>query len=131
MTKFHHTSLSVKSIPESQAFYENVFGFKKVSEGKRPEMKATFVNLEGEDGVRIELFEHDNPQVLKEDLMDFAKNGYKHLAFSVDNLEETIAKALRHGATIIWDIKLGITVKRIAFIADPNGLPIELLELND
>lgn len=61
--------------------------------------------------------------------MDFQQVGIKHIAFVVDNIEDIIDKALKNGAKIIWPIKRGITVKRIAFIADPNGIPVELVEL--
>ena len=48
----------------------------------------------------------------------------------IDDMEATIDKAVKYGGKIIWPIKSGITVKRIAFISDPNGVPIELVELN-
>ena len=126
--KLHHTALAVKNIKKSQKFFEEVFEMKEVSSGSRSELKAAFLNLEDKNGNRIELFEHQEPNELHEDLMDFSQVGFKHIAFSVEDLEAVIEKALRFGASIIWDIKPGVTVKRIAFIADPNGLPIELLE---
>jgi len=114
---------------ESQKFYESVFNLKFRSKGERPELKAKFLNLEDENGNVIELFEHDNPLPLKDDLMDFQKVGIKHISFIVDNLEEAVSEATLFGAKIIWPIKDGITVKRLAFISDPNGIPIELIEL--
>ncbi len=129
--KYFHTAISVNSIEKSQAFYESVFGLKFQSKGGRPELKIKFVNLEDESGNVIELFEHENPLPLKDDLMDFQKVGIKHISFIVENLEEAIEKATSFGAKIVWPIKEGITVKRLAFISDPNGIPIELVELKD
>ena len=129
--KYFHTAISVNSIEKSQAFYEAVFGLKFQSKGERPELKVKFVNLEDESGNVIELFEHENPLPLKEDLMDFQKVGIKHFSFIVENLEEALEKATSLGAKIIWPIKEGITVKRLAFISDPNGIPIELVELKE
>ena len=114
---------------ESQKFYESVFNLKFRSEGGRKEKKYKFVNLEDENHNVIELFKHDEPLPLKEDLMNFQKVGIKHIAFIVDNLEEAIEKAVSCGAKIIQPIKEGITVKRLAFISDPDGIPIELVEL--
>ncbi len=127
--KFFHTALSVKNIGRSQKFFEEVFEFHFKVNGERPELAVKFVMLENKDGVVIELFEHTSPLPLKENLMDFQQAGIKHIAFIVEDIEAVVKKAVEQGASIIWPVKKGITVKRIAFIADPNGIPIELAEI--
>jgi glyoxylase I family protein len=127
--KFFHTALSVKNIVASRKFYESVFGFKLKTQGQRPEIGVRFIVLTDESGGTIELFEHNMPKSLKEDLMDFSNIGIKHIAFAVDDLESTIKAALENGAKIVWPIQKGITVKRIAFISDPDDIPIEIAEL--
>ncbi len=127
--KFFHAALSVKSIADSRLFYEKVFGLKFKVAGERPEVGIKFIMLEDEKGTVIELIEHNKPTPLTEDLMDFSKVGIKHIAFVVDNLEEVFAKAIKEGAKEIWPIKKGVTVKRLAFISDPNNIPVELIEL--
>ena len=37
--------------------------------------------------------------------------------------------AVQHGGSVIREPQLGKTVKRIAFVGDPDGIPIELVEL--
>ncbi len=127
--KYFHTAISVNNLEESINFYKSVFDLKFRSEGERKEKKYKFVNLENENHNVIELFKHDEPLPLEDDLMNFQKVGIKHIAFIVNNLEEAVEKAVSFGAKIIWPIKEGITVKRLAFISDPNGIPIELIEL--
>lgn len=127
--KFFHTAISVNNLAESRAFYEKVFGLKYRVEGARPEIGVKFMMFEDEHGTVIELFEHTHPTPLNEDLMDFSQVGLKHIAFIVDNIETVMEKALAEGAKVIWPIKKGVTVKRIAFVSDPNGVPIELVEL--
>lgn len=127
--KFFHTALSVANISSSQKFFEEVFEFKFKIQGERPELGVKFIMLENKDGVIIELFEHSSPMPLKENLMDFQHIGIKHIAFIVDDIDAVMQKALKMGASVIWPVKKGITVKRIAFIADPNGIPIELAEV--
>ncbi len=127
--KYHHTSISVNNLEESKSFYKNVFDMELYSKAEIEDLKIKIVNLKDEKGNIIELFEHYNPVPLEEDLMDFQKVGIKHLAFVVDNIEEVLEKAVSFGSKIIWPIKEGTTIKRLAFISDPNGIPIELVEL--
>lgn len=80
-------------------------------------------------GTVVEFFEHDKPEDSNEDLMNFQQVGLKHIAFIVDNIEEVIEQAITNGGAVVWQPKKGITVKRIAFISDPDGIPIELVEV--
>lgn len=127
--KFFHTALSVIDIEKSLPFYQNVFGLRFKAQGERPELGVRFIMLEDEDGVVVELFQHTAPSALSEDLMDFSNVGIKHIAFAVEHIEEVVEKALRAGASVIWEPRKGITVKKIAFIRDINNIPIELVEL--
>lgn len=127
--KYLHTALAVRSIEKSKKFYEQVFEMKLKARGERPEIGVKFIMLENEHGQIIELFEHKHPVALKDDLMDFSQVGYKHIAFVVENIETAMKKALKNGAKVIWPAIKGVTVKRVAFISDPDGLPIELVEL--
>ena len=129
--KYFHTAISVNNLEESQRFYENVFNLKFQSQGERKDIKSKFISLADENHNIVELFKHENPIPLNEDLMDFQKVGIKHIAFIVNNIEEVIEKAVANGSKIIWPIQEGITIKRLAFISDPNGIPIELIELRD
>ncbi|OHA18070.1 MAG: hypothetical protein A3H57_04110 [Candidatus Taylorbacteria bacterium RIFCSPLOWO2_02_FULL_43_11] len=126
--RFSHTALSVKSIERSQKFYESVFNLKFKSRGERKELRVRFVNLVDNKGSMLELFEHDESLALEEDLMEFQKAGIKHIAFEVESIEEVLDNAVKHGASIEWQPKPGITVKRVAFLRDPDGIPIELIE---
>lgn len=127
--QYFHVALAVKSIAESMAFYDRVFGYTLMKRGERPDISVQFVMLRNRDGNIIELFEHTAPQPLTEDLMDFSRVGVKHLAFTVDDIEATVDLAVKNGSKIIWPIQKGVTVSRIAFVSDPNGIPIELVEL--
>jgi len=129
--RYFHTSISVNNLQESREFYESVFELKFRSEGERKEMKSKFLNLEDENHNVVELFKHDNQIPLSEDLMDMQRVGIKHLAFIVDNIEKVIERSSKHKSKVIWSPREGITLKRIAFISDPNGIPIELVELRD
>ena len=126
--KIFHAAISVKDIKKSQKFYEEVFELTFKVAGERPKQGVKFIMLKDKDGRVIELFEHVSPKTLTEDLMDFSQIGIKHIAFVVDNLEETFDKAIGHGAKVLWPIQKGVTVKKLAFVSDPDGIPIELVE---
>ena len=122
---YTHIAVSVNNIDESQAFYEAVLDMKFIS---RQEIKGiVIVHLEDEKHNGIELFKHENPLKLEDNLMNFQKVGIKHIAFFVENLDEKVNKALLNGSSVIRPDKDN---KRMIFISDPNGIPIELIELN-
>ena len=127
--KILHTALSVKSIHDSQKFFEVVFGLHPKVKGERPELGVKFLLLEDKSGGVIELIEHNASLPLTEDLMNFQQIGFKHVAFAVEDIDLVLEKALANGAKIVSPIKKGIIVKRSAFITDPDGLPIELSEV--
>ncbi|KKR33475.1 MAG: Glyoxylase I family protein [Candidatus Gottesmanbacteria bacterium GW2011_GWC2_39_8] len=125
-----HTAVSVKSLEKTRKFYEDVFGLEFKAEGAHPEMDIKFVFLKDpRNGQMLEIFEHIKPINENKNPMDFQKVGYIHIGFIVDNIEETLKLALEKGAKIISPAKEGVTVKKYAFISDPNGLPVELTEI--
>jgi len=132
MSKLNHVGISVKSLKASRKFYEDVFGleFQKEGEGERPELGIRFIVLADKEGNAIELFESNKQVPLKEDLMDFSYHGIKHVAFTVDSIEETLEKAVSLGAEVVWPPQeVKGKIKRLAFIKDLDGIPIELVEM--
>lgn len=127
--QYFHVAIAVNSIEESVRFYHEVFGYEVTVKGERLDIGVQFVMLKNKEGNIVEFFEHLKPQPLTANLMDFSAVGIKHLAFSVDDIEAAVEKAVKNGAKVIWPIQKGVSVSRIAFVSDPNGIPIELVEL--
>lgn len=125
---FFHAAISVNNLIESRAFYEDVFGLTLRAKGERPELGVKFVILQDKNGAGVELFQHVTPVATSEDFMDFSKVGFKHVAFFVEDVEKTYDKALKAGATSLWEPRKGVTVKKLAFIKDPNNIAVELVE---
>jgi len=100
-TEIFSYSYLLNNLEESRLFYESVFDLKFCSKGGSKELKYKFINLENENHNASELFKHEMPLPLKENLMNFQNVGIKHIAFVVDNIEAVIDSALAHGGKMI------------------------------
>ncbi len=121
-----HTMLRVGDLERSLAFYTGVLGMKLLRRNDFPAGKFTlaFVGYgEEADGAVLELTH--NWGVEKYEL----GTGYGHIAIAVDDAYATCAEIKRRGGTVTREagpMQHGTTV--IAFVADPDGYKIELIE---
>ena len=125
-----HTMLRVGDLSRSIDFYTNVMGMKLIRRTDRPEHKYTlaFVGYDDESrGAVLELTH--NHGVDRYDLGD----GYGHIAVEVDDAAATCALVRasvgKYGGAVTREagpVKGGTTV--IAFVQDPDGYKIELIE---
>ncbi|EOV4498564.1 lactoylglutathione lyase [Escherichia coli] len=124
-----HTMLRVGDLQRSIDFYTKVLGMKLLRTSENPEYKYSlaFVGYgpETEEAV-IELTY--NWGVDKYEL----GTSYGHIALSVDNAAEACEKIRQNGGNVTREagpVKGGTTV--IAFVEDPDGYKIELIEEKD
>ncbi|WP_416455312.1 lactoylglutathione lyase [Salmonella enterica] len=124
-----HTMLRVGDLQRSIAFYTNVLGMKLLRTRENPEYKYSlaFVGYgpETEEAV-IELTY--NWGVESYDM----GNAYGHIALSVDNAAEACERIRQNGGNVTREagpVKGGSTI--IAFVEDPDGYKIELIEAKD
>lgn len=54
--------------------------------------------------------------------------GITHLAFSVDDLDAAIDHLVAHGGTVLDDTRTALGPVSLAFVADPDGVRIELIQ---
>ena len=122
-----HTMLRVSNLDESIKFYCDILGMKLLRQKDYPGGKFTlaFVGYGAEsDHTVIELTY--NWGVEKYDLGD----AYGHIALGVDDIYTTCDKIKSLGGKVTREpgaMKHGSTV--IAFVEDPNGYKIELIQL--
>ncbi|EIJ6299652.1 lactoylglutathione lyase [Salmonella enterica] len=124
-----HTMLRVSDLQRSITFYTNVLGMKLLRTSENPEYKYSlaFVGYgpETEEAV-IELTY--NWGVESYDM----GNAYGHIALSVDNAAEACERIRQNGGNVTREagpVKGGSTI--IAFVEDPDGYKIELIEAKD
>ncbi len=125
--QYLHTMIRVGDLDRSIQFYVDVLGFHQVRRADYPDGKFTlaFLQAPGDsgDGPMLELTY--NWGVDNYDL----GTGYGHVAYRVDSIED-IGKALeKAGLGFSWGP--GETPdgrKKMAFIDDPDGYKIELIQ---
>jgi len=110
-------------------FYVRLFGLKLLSRREIPQNDAEIAFLQDPEGkgARLELtFFRKQKKFVQADYEDRV---FDHIAFDVKNMDETIAKVGKEGVTVTDEpYRLGVGGPLIAFIEDPDGVLIELIE---
>ena len=122
--KLLHTMIRVKNAQESIKFYTELLNM-KLNHQKRLD-DCTLYFLDDENGnVQLELTEND----------ETPENGYNigsgfgHLAFSVESLDKFTKKLNDLGYEYLYEpFDLNGKGTKIAFVKDPDGYEIELIE---
>ena len=125
LNKVHHIAIICSDYQRSLDFYTHVLGLRVLAEHYREERQSYKTDLALGDDYVIELFSFPSPpsRVTRPEAA-----GLRHLAFEVDNIDESVreldALGINH-ETVRTD---EYTSKRFLFFQDPDGLPIELYE---
>ncbi len=129
--KFLHSMIRVKNIEESLKFYMDFIGLKLIEKKSLEDCDLYFLG-ENENSCQIELtYNYETP-----------KDGYKtgsnfgHFAFAIENMEETTKLINKMGYKYLYepfelplkDEEGNSSKKLIAFIKDPDGNEIELIQ---
>ena len=125
LNKVHHIAIICSDYQRSLDFYTHVLGLRVLAEHYREERQSYKTDLALGDDYIIELFSFPSPPSR---LTRPEATGLRHLAFEVDNIDESVreldALGINH-ETVRTD---EYTSKRFLFFQDPDGLPIELYE---
>ena len=123
-----HTMLRVGDLERSLAFYTEVLGMQLLRRKEYPSGRFTlaFVGYGDEQNHTVLELTHnwDTPSYSLGD-------GYGHIALGVDDITTTCAGIAEKGGRVVREpgpMKHGTTV--IAFVEDPDGYKIELIELS-
>ena len=122
--KFLHTMVRVIDIEKSLAFYTDVLNM-KLDHKKRLEDCWLYFLTDEENTCQIELTYNDE---IPEGGYELG-SGFGHFAFSVDSLDEFTDKINKLGYSYLYPpFDLNGKGSKIAFINDPDGYEIELIE---
>jgi len=125
--RFLHTMIRVFDLDKSIQFYTDILGMKLLRKNDYPDGKFTlaFVGYGDEKDHTVIELTHNWDQTEPYDL----GNAFGHLALGVPDIYKTCEDLRKVGAKIVREpgpMKHGTTV--IAFIEDPDGYKIELIE---
>lgn len=122
--KFLHTMVRVRDIEKSLAFYTDVLNM-RLDHKKRLEDCWLYFLTDEENTCQIELTYNDETPESGYEL----GSGFGHFAFSVDSLDEFTEKINKLGYSYLYPpFDLNGKGSKIAFINDPDGYEIELIE---
>lgn len=125
LNKVHHIAIICSNYQESKTFYTEVLGLTIIREIYREERESYKLDLALNGTYVIELFSFPNPPQRPSRP---EATGLRHLAFEVNDLEQTIY-FLSLKNIVSEPIRIDETTnKRFTFIADPDNLPIEFYE---
>ncbi len=122
--KFLHTMLRVKDIDKSIDFYTKLLNMKLDKKKNLEDCELYFLTDE-ENCAQIELtYNNETPEEGYK-----IGNGFGHLAFSVKSLDEFTKKLKSLGYEYLYEpFDLNGKGTKIAFVKDPDGYEIELIE---
>lgn len=76
----------------------------------------------------IELLHYASPTASGTPSTSRGQLGLTHLAFHVDDLGSSLARAVEHGGTLLETTRGSLGVE-LVFLADPDGTRVELMEM--
>ena len=128
--KYLHTMLRVIDLEKSLKFYRDGLGFSIVKRNDYPAEKFTLVFLRApgdtDDGPLLELTHNWETQTY------IRGDAYGHLAYAVTSVAQAQANLRKHGFDLSWGPGTTPGGKRaMAFVDDPDGYEIELLEYKE
>ena len=126
---FVHASIRSSDLERSIDFYTRLLGLKVLSRREIKQTNAEIVFLQDPDGkgCTLELtFYRDQKKFVQP---EYQERLFDHLGFTVSDINQTIV-SLRKEKVIVTDepFKLGPNGPTIAFVEDPDGTVIELIE---
>jgi lactoylglutathione lyase len=127
-TVFAHVSIRTSDMERSIRFYEGHFGMKLSSRRPIPQNRAEIAFLESElTPFRLELTWYRDQKRFAQ--AEYEDRVFDHLAFTITGIDDMVASMKKEGVTVTDEpYTLGPGGSRIAFIEDPDGTLIELIE---
>ncbi|MBM6716537.1 VOC family protein [Gemmiger formicilis] len=125
LQSIHHIAIIVSDIQVAKKFYVDKLGFPVIRENYRADRQDWKLDLRVNEQTELEIFAEKNPprRVNRPEAC-----GLRHLAFQVDNVDDTVRELEQMGIPC-EPVRLdAYTNKKMTFFFDPDGLPLEIHE---
>lgn len=123
--RIHHVAIICSDYEKSKQFYVDVLGFSIIKETFRKERNSYKLDLQVGESDQIELFSFPDPP---QRVSNPEACGLRHLAFEVNDIQESVARLQAKGIPV-EEIRIDeITGKKFTFFRDPDNLPLEFYE---
>ena len=125
LQSIHHIAIIVSDIQAAKKFYVDKLGFPVIRENYRADRQDWKLDLRVNEQTELEIFAEKNPprRVSRPEAC-----GLRHLAFQVDNVDDTVRELEQMGIPC-EPVRLDVyTNKKMTFFFDPDGLPLEIHE---
>ena len=123
--RIHHIAIICSDYARSKRFYVDILGLEIVREIYREERRSYKLDLKVGETYQIELFSFPDPP---QRLSSPEACGLRHIAFEVDDVQDTARKLMARGVEMEPIRVDELTNKRFTFFRDPDNLPIEIYE---
>jgi len=126
---FVHTSIRTSNIDRSIDFYTRLMGLKLLGRREIPQNNAEIAFLQDPEGKgsKLELTFYRNQKEFIQ--APYENRVFDHIALETTDMEKTISIMRKENVTITDEpFRLGPGGPLIAFIEDPDGTLIELIE---
>jgi lactoylglutathione lyase len=126
ITGIGHVALNVRDLNKSLEFYTQTLGFPEMMRLPKENGETWLVYLRITDQQYLELFPGAETEKAPE---SWHANGMTHLCLMVDNLDAVVAQIKAKGVTLLIEPKSAADGNRQAWLSDPDGNRIELMEM--
>lgn len=121
--KIKYATIAVENLEESIKFYKDIMGL-EIDSQLKPFPGETIIFMKGEGEAMIELIEaKENPQ---DPLGELPKPGLMAVGIEVEDIDAKVEEFKSKGAKTQGPIK--IPIGKLAFLEDPNGVRIALIQ---
>ena len=121
ITDLGHTAFRVHDLEKTLAFYE-ILGIREAFRLHREDGSLMLIYLHVGGGRFIEIFP-GGPEP------GTSTGSYFHLCLETDDIEADVAHLKANGIIITQEIKMGLDHNLQAWLKDPDGNPIELMQI--
>ncbi len=127
ITGIGHAALKVSDLDRSLAFYQDKLGFPEMFRLHNDDGTPWLVYLRITDSQYLEIF----PDADTDRAPGRTANGINHICLTVDDLETTVATLGSRNVPLTSPVKTGRDGNTQAWIEDPDGNRIELMQMRE